>query len=305
MDLENTVEYNIRDSLISTSMLIALFVGTLFIAHYVFFVEKPEPMVQKVIPRTTLLKHPFAGVCTNCHDISHSHPVALNKHNMNNFTLTFFEKQLLIAGQEVVVPNADILARAPALTREDILPHKFMGVCSNCHSTFKFPASKAYIRKSMITARKPLDPMAVNSDLIARGLSNVQTPMQKFFRVLFGGLAVIMMALNSIFVIIRLLLRRNPEKYSAMFDSKTGFQLHIYSAVALLISFALHIAFSVEGNNFLHITIILLPWLFAIGCILKYRMGKGLSINIRLAHSQQILYCVLLILLVIGHWDKF
>jgi hypothetical protein len=148
------------------------------------------------INRNSLLPHRYAGPCVNCHRIVEVGPIAMNRDNLHAFRLSTQEQRLLSAGQRVEVPTISQLLRIPAITRNDGLPHPYVGVCSNCHVVLDVHSSPALMARAMQLARQPL----VGSDLapaaIARAGVRVD-PERASHRVAWGWVALPLLVLTS------------------------------------------------------------------------------------------------------------
>ena len=111
----------------------------------------------------------------------------------------------------------------------------------------------------------------------------------------FGGVAVV-------YIVMRVLLNRYPARFKGKFKIKPWFTAHEWCSSGFCTSVVLHWYFSDRGNNFLHISLLLVIWLTMAGYVLRYRMAeKGTQKNVRLVHGQRGLSLALVALLVVGH----
>lgn len=264
----------------------------------------PKPKLRTTIPinRNSLLSHRFAGPCMNCHRIEEVGPVAMNRDNMPLFRLSPREQRLLVAGQRVDVPNPAQVLRMPAILRDDILPHTFVGVCSNCHTVLAIRPSTGFMRRAMGRAYQPLVGAKMGAEQIARG-GAFEDHRGESLRNFWGVVALILFGLLCIYILVRYLMRTDPKRWKGKFKIKTWFTVHEWSATAFCVAAVLHWHYSERGNVLLHTALVVTLWLSAAGFVLRYRMArKQQRKNVALLHSQRWLFWGLIALLVVGHF---
>jgi len=271
---------------------------------YLYEELKPQPpRLRTTIPinRNSLLSHRFAGPCMGCHRIDEVGPVAMSRDNMQLFRLSPGEQRLLAAGQRVEVPTPAQVLRMPAILRDDILPHTFVGVCSNCHTVLAIRPSGRFMRRAMGRAYQPLATANLGAEQVARG-GAVEDHRGESLRNFWGVVALILFGLLCAYIFVRYLMRTDPKRYKGKFKIKRWFTIHEWSATAFCIAAVLHWHYSVRGNVMLHTALALTLWLSAAGFVLRYRMSRGQQRkNVALLHSQRWLFWGLIALLVVGH----
>ena len=260
-------------------------------------------MTNEIIDRSALLEHRFAGVCMNCHRIREAGPVAVNAQTMNFLGLMREEKMLVMAGQRVDVPTALDRLQSPALTRNDLLPHNFVGVCSNCHPVLDIGPSPEFMERAMEMARQDLMSLPfADSEEIARGTSPELSEQNEDLRDFWGYAAVVFLVVCSIYVGMRMLGRANKQVFVKMFDLKLWFKVHAWSSIGFCLAVFLHWNYSVQGNTLLTLSLVIVGWLTIAGFLLRHRLVKGtVRKNVALLHSQQLIFFILLLLVVVGH----
>ena len=274
----------------------------------VFFWElhTPDPATRTpvVINRNALLPHGFAGPCMNCHTIQDVGPMALAVSNMAAFTLSPRDRELLQEGQRVVVPDLLMTVRVPALTRDDVMPHDYVGVCSNCHIVLDVRPSAAHFDAALENARRPLaarfaqrpGPTINPSDRRSRG--------DELIRTVSGCVALFLFILSTGYIVARNLIRRNPKRWRGRFELKDWMKYHQLSSIALMGVVLVHWYYSDRGNTLLHLGVIVLFWLGAAGFAMRKNAltHKVARKGIRLVHTQRYLFIALIALLVLGHF---
>lgn len=262
------------------------------------------PKVRTSIPinRNSLLSHRFAGPCMNCHHIQEVGPVAMSRDNMQLFNLSPQQQRLLMAGQRVEVPSPLQILRMPAILRDDILPHTFVGVCSNCHTVLALRPSTTWMRRAMSRAYQPLATANMGAEQIARG-GVLESHRGESLRNFWGAVALILFGILCIYIFLRYLMRTDPKAYKGKFKLKTWFTIHEWSATAFTVAVLLHWHYSQRGNVLLHTALVVTLWLAAAGFMLRYRIAKKqLRKKVALLHSQRWLFWGLIVLLVVGHF---
>jgi hypothetical protein len=238
----------------------------------------------------------------NCHRIQEIGPVTMNRDNMQLFALTEQQRRLLLAGQRVEVPSLAQRMRTPAIWRDDILPHSYVGVCSNCHLLLNVRPGDAYWSRAMRRAYQPLQTQGWPRERIARGGVR-EYDRRELYRNLWGFAALGFFSLACVYVVLRILMQRYPKALKGKVKIKPWFQVHEWCSLGFTTSAIMHWYYSVRGNNFLHVALLLVIWLTVAGYVLRYRMSeKGLRKNVRLLHSQRFFFFGLVFLLVIGHF---
>lgn len=270
----------------------------------VWSLHSPKPRIKTavIINRNSLLPHRYVGPCLNCHKIQGSAPVAMNESNMLMFRLSEADRVLLKAGQRVDVQTAVQQAAVPAITRSDILPHPYIGVCSNCHVVLDMRPSRRFMQKAMQGAYQPITNRGWDASKIKyAGASPDRT--RDDIRIWTGFLALALLLVGCGYIAERIWMRLRPKSGRLMGGNlKKWLVVHEWSLVAFCGASVLHWYYSDRGNNFLHLALILVIWLTAAGFVLRYRMThKTTKSGLRLLHSQQVLFFAVLILLVGGH----
>lgn len=286
-----------RGAIIAVIGVVVLGLGALLVGR-----AKTHVMTNKIITRNALLQHSFAGICINCHLIQNVGPTPINRRTMGRLRLTEEQRRLVRMGQRVDMPSPANALRTPALTREDLLPHGFVGVCSNCHRVLDVGPSAAFMAQALQQVRLETD--EDEGGPIAAGASAMEYDEgREDLRDFFGAVALIFFGLLSIYVGLRIALRRYPKELRGKFDLKKQLTIHVWTSLAFTAATLLHWYFSDEGNTFLHLALVLVIWLTVAGLLLRYRLVKGKARqNVRLSHSQRLLYPLLIVLLIIGHW---
>jgi len=262
---------------------------------------RPRVKTPIVIDRSSLLPHRYVGPCLNCHQIRETRPMALNQSNMSAFRLSPMNQRLVLSGQSVQVPSVAQLARVPAITRSDILPHRYVGVCSNCHVVLDIRPTRPFMQRAMRRAHQPLVALGLPAERIARGGAR-EHHKNELYRNIWGFVALGFFIAGCVYLVMRTLLRIDPAAYKGRFPLKKWLLIHEWSFTGFAISGVLHWYYSERGNNFLHLALLALLWLTAEGYVLRYRLAGGTANrSLRLVHTQQALFIGLVLLLVIGH----
>src|SRR5262245_23258599 len=131
------------------ALLALVIVPALLGGLYIWSIGAPavQPRTSAVINRNSLLPHRFVGVCENCHRVLEVGPVEMSRDNMHLFKLAPMEQRLLVAGQRVDAPTVTQRMRVPAIFRDDLLPHSYVGVCSNCHEVLNVRPTSDFMRR--------------------------------------------------------------------------------------------------------------------------------------------------------------
>lgn len=258
--------------------------------------HRPDPQAKPMaaIDRNSLLPHRYAGPCGNCHRILENGPVALNRNTMGSFQLSQRERSLLLAGQRVDVPTLSQKLSIPAITRTDILPHPFLGVCCNCHVILNVQPSATYMREAMGRAFQPLGASELGANAIAHG-GFAEDERRARNRVILGYLALPLALLTMVFVALRWSGARGGRL-------QNWCVLHQLSGLAFAAAAVLHWYYSDRGNNFLHLAFVGVLWLTLAGLILRVRLRRDSARGGLLLHTQRFLTFILLALVVLGHF---
>jgi hypothetical protein len=290
-----------RNAAILVVLVILPAVGILGYLLWELHTPKPEIRTPVVVNRNSLLPHRFAGVCENCHRVADVGPVEMNKDNIQLFNLTAQQRQLLLAGQRVEAPSILQRIRVPAIKRTEWLPHPYVGVCSNCHIILDIKPSE---EAALAALRKSYQPVATGNptaERIAQGGTRERGGRQ-LARNVFGFTALGFGLVGCVYIVMRLLLNRWPQTYRGKFKIKPWFTAHEWCSTGFCLSVLAHWYCSDRGNNFLHISLLIVIWLTLAGYVLRYRMAeKQMQKNVRLVHGQRGLSLVLLALLLVGH----
>ncbi len=293
-----TAKHNLILAFMVVLPLLGLFGCIMWILH------TPEPRVKipVAIDSNSLLPHRYAGPCLNCHRILPGAPTAINRANMHLFRLTDAERQLLLAGQSVEVPTLRQKLSIPAITRSDILPHRYVGVCTNCHLVLDVRPTPAYMQEAMRRAGQHL----LRSDLTAVGVAwggFASDHRHTRTRRLWGYTAIPLFVLAIVYVVLRQLVRWNKAAYEGKFPLGAWLVVHQWCAVAFTAAATMHGYYSDRGNNFLHLAFVSAVSLTLIGAALRYLAttdGPGRATF--LLYTQRLLFLGLIAVGVIGHF---
>jgi hypothetical protein len=229
-------------------------------------------------------------------------PVEMNRGNMSLFNLTTGDRQLLVAGQSVEVPSLLQRLRVPAISLADRLPHRYVGVCSNCHIILDATPSPERAQRWMQRAYQPLVLGSMTTEHIMRGGAR-EREAREFLRNVFGVVALGLFLCATVYVGMRFLLRTFPDKYKGKFRIKPWFVAHEWCSSAFCLAAILHWYYSDRGNTFLHVALLIVIWLTVAGYVLRYRVTHSQTQkSLRLLHTQRGLFLGLMLLLVIGHF---
>lgn len=271
---------------------------------FVWKLHTPTPRTRTsvVLNRNSLLAHRFAGPCLNCHQIQDVGPVRMNAENMHLFNLTRQQRHLLLAGQRVEEPTVMQRLRMPAINRDDVLPHPFVGVCSNCHLVLDIRPSDEWFRGAMRMAYQPLAAAPATEDWISHG-GVLESERRELWRNVWGFVALVCFLLGAVYIVMRGLLRRDAKAWKGKLQIKKWFTVHEWASVGACLAAILHWHYSDRGNNFLHLALVIIVWLTAAGYILRYKFAaKESRKKVQFLHSQRFLYVALIVLLVVGHF---
>lgn len=291
----------------TVSLVILAGIPVLLGAILLWELHTPEPATRTpvVINRNALLPHDFAGPCMNCHRIQEVGPTELSTHNMVAYNLTARERELVGAGQRVVPPTLAMRTRIPAITRDDLLPHSYVGVCSNCHIVLDLSPSASYLESALANARTPLPlrQSAHPGPTVDDSLDHESFELREELRTLSGLVALALFLISAAYVVMRILLRRDPKRWRKRFDLKKWMTIHQWTSVGVCVTALVHWHYSDRGNNFLHIAVLILFWLGAAGFTMRARSisHKSARKGVRLVHTQRYLFLGLIVLLVVGH----
>jgi hypothetical protein len=229
-------------------------------------------------------------------------PTAINRANMHLFRLTDSERQLLLAGQSVEVPTLRQKLSIPAITRSDILPHRYVGVCTNCHLVLDVRPTPAYMQEAMRRAGQHL----LKSDLTAVGVAwggFAADHRHGRTRRLWGYTAIPLFVLASVYVVLRQLVRWNKAAYEGRFPLGAWLVVHQWCAIAFTAAATMHGYYSDRGNNFLHLAFVSAVSLILIGAALRYlATTDGPGRATLLLYTQRLLFLGLIAVGVIGHF---
>jgi len=245
----------------------------------------------------------------NCHHIRELGPVSMSTRNMHMFNLTPRDRDLLNAGQQVQVPGVAQQLQTPAIFRTDDLPHPYVGVCSNCHVVLNIRPTAAFMEAALRQAYKPL-PIPTGlprtwdraETASVSGPIDSATPDREIYRSITGFIAALLFLFSCVYVVMRQLMRWRPEHYRGRFDLKRWLYMHQWLSVAFAAVSVLHWYFSDRGNNLLHVSLLVILWLTGAGLLLRYRVrSRQVRKNVRLVHTQRLLFAGLVVLLIVGH----
>lgn len=265
----------------------------------------PRVIAPVAIDRNSLLPHVYSGPCINCHRIIEIGPAAINAGNMGSFRLTPIERQLLLAGQRVDVPGISQKLRIPAITRTHILPHDYVGVCSNCHVMLDVHPSREFMYYAMKSARQPLLGRGALAEDTARG-GAIWDATRSQSRREWGFVTLIALVISALAMIVRRVeLARagegSAERRRRRFASAC-LTIHEWSAAAFCAAAAPHWYYSDRGNNFLHVGLVVLGGLLVGGALLHHQVvSEGKPASPLLLLGQRFLFVVFVGLLVVGH----
>jgi hypothetical protein len=237
----------------------------------------------------------------NCHTIEEVGPVPMNKANGHLFKLTAKQRQLLMAGQRVDVPSPLQRLRTPAILRDDVFPHDYVGVCSNCHLILNIRPRKEFFTAAMQQAYLPLQTGVMSRDRLVRG-GERERHDREFYRNIWGFVALCLFLVSIVYIGIKTMIRID-RNYAKKFKIKKWFTAHEWASSGFAAAAVFHWYYSDRGNNFLHLALIIVLWLTGAGYVLRYKLAeKDAKQNVRLVHTQQYLFYGLITLLVVGHF---
>lgn len=258
------------------------------------------------ITRTSLLPHEFAGVCEGCHLILETPIVQVDRETVARFAVSDQDRALVMAGQQVVMPTMVHRLQAPLLGGETVLPHRYVGVCSNCHRVVDLggsppsPAAMAQARTRLLD--RDLDP-----GQIARASSAPQSSLLRVLNYTFGAVALALFLLGMVYVVLKLVILSKPRaqqgRYRKQYHLKRWFQVHVWALPASTVAIVAHWLCSTRGNALLHLSLVLSIVLMVSGLLLRYRIHRlpfGTA-GMRWLHTQRVLTCMLIVAAVVGH----
>lgn len=278
----------------------ALFAFVLWTLHH----PNPRVIAPVALDRNSFLPHHYAGPCLNCHRIKEIGPVAINAGNMASFPLSPIERQLVLAGQRVDVPDLTQKIRIPAITRVQNLPHAYVGVCSNCHVELDVHPSPEFMNQAMRNAWQPLLGQGTDPAHTARG-GAIWDETRARNRIVYG-----FVALATLLIAAAALVARRVEAHRWRADAARQrrvvavcLAIHGWSAMMFCVAATLHWYYSDRGNNFLHLALVLLSGLAAGGIVLRHRLFSedGASNSRILLHVHRFTFAAFVGLLVLGH----
>jgi hypothetical protein len=271
---------------------------------YVWHLHTPNPNVKVPvqIDRNRLLPHRYAGPCMTCHKIAEVGPIAMNRDNMHAFRLNATEQRLLLAGQRVEVPTPAQKFGIPAITPDDILPHPYVGVCSNCHIVLDVRPPEAFINRAMQRAHQPLTGLGLGADQIARG-GHQEDFRRALYRAVWGFVGLALLGPACIYIGMRLLERMRPSVYAGKFKSEEWLAVHAWCAGLFSLVTILHWYYSDRGNNLLHIAFVVVVWMTTAGLVLRHGWAHGKSRpDAPLLRLQRWFFLILAGLVGVGHF---
>jgi hypothetical protein len=288
---------NLLLMLVAIPMVIAMMLG-------VRRLHSPHPRVKApaLIDRNSLLPHLYAGPCINCHRINEVGPIPMNSSNMDVFRLTPLKRRLLLAGQRVDAPTLSQKIRVPAITRTDILPHSFVGVCSNCHVILDLRPSPAFMREAMRRASQPLFSQEVPASAIARAGTYHDVQGERRRRA-WGYVALPLCLAALVFIVRRVWARaRGGEQRHDPHDA-LWLTVHEWCAAGFVVAATLHGYYSDRGNNYLHLAFVSLACLIMGGLVLRFRLAAGdIRTNAIVLYVQRLMALGLVTLVMVGHF---
>lgn len=281
--------------MLMTAPTVALAVGVFWLLH----TSESRVKTPVAINRNSLLPHRYAGPCSNCHRIADVGPIAINRNNMNAFSLTALEQRLLLAGQRVQVPSISQQLRVPAITRVDSLPHPYVGVCSNCHVILNVHPSPAFMDAALRRARQRLSGLELAPAGIARAGAALN-PARARYRITWGYVALPLLVLTSVYVVLRHFVGPGKQEQQRLAAWRA---VHQWAGGAFATVAAIHWYYSDRGNNFLHLALVALGWLVLGGALLRFRMSRSeLPPPRGLLYAQRFVFVTFIVLAGIGHF---
>jgi len=115
---------------------------------------------------------------------------------------------------------------------------------------------------------------------------------------IFGNLGLLFFLIGNVYTPAKLLSTGNPalkEKLSEFL------KFHVIFNVAAFACICLHALMAEAMNIPLIISLFLLIWLIVGGSMLKSQSGPGMKRSLHLLHTQQALFGIMILLLIIGH----
>lgn len=278
----------------------ALCVAVLWVLHH----PNPRVIAPVAIDRNSLLPHHYAGPCMNCHRINEIGPVSINANNMNAFALSPMERQLLRAGQRVDVPGLSQKLRIPAITRTQNLPHSYVGVCCNCHVVLDVHPTPEFMNEALRMARVPLSIKASDAVLTARGGAVWDATRERNRR---GWGYVALFTLVTAVAAAAVRRAQFARAGHAPSDSKEHgnamcLTIHGWAAATFCVAAMFHWYYSDRGNNLLHLALVLLSAISAVGVLLRHRLFTDTASGSRILwHVKRSAVVLFIGLLVFGH----
>lgn len=282
------------------AILLALVVAPpVAVLGYVFWLlHTPDPELHTtiVIGRSSLLPHRYAGPCMNCHSVRKDTLVPINRQNLATMALPQRDRLLVLAGQRVDPPRPLVLT--PAITRIDILPHSYVGICSNCHVELDIHPSPVYMARSLQRAHQPLLDGTLSPIEIAYAGAHIDR-RRGALRNLIGYAAIVTLLLLCGFIGARWIRRGLGIPVGPL---KRWLALHEWCGILFALLTTLHWILSDRGNNPLHLALLVVVWLALEGALLRFLMVKGPTHRSPgLVHTQRVVFASLLALLLVGH----
>ena len=125
-------------------------------------------------------------------------------------------------------------------------------------------------------------------------------------RYLSGLIALLLLAVSLVYVVMKLLLRANLEKYHQKLNIEKWFGIHEWSSWGFCLAVILHWSFSDQGNALLHLSLASVIVLTLSGMSFRYGLLKVEPGKKMLwIYSQRFLLCALILLAILGHGHLF
>lgn len=256
------------------------------------------------VSRSSLLPHRFAGICMNCHAILGGTPRPIDRRSLERATgLSASERALVQAGQQVRTPTIISDIKAPLIGRNAVLPHKFWGVCSNCHSILHAGTgpSPTQIRLGMGRAQEGLLAMQLSDEQISYATPNIEINARGYASYFFGVCAFLFFLATMIYPAMEVAAARNAKKYAGTFDLRKWSNIHQCAALGFTGCALLHWFFSPRGNAILHFGLLLAIATAISGVAYKAESIKTRRPLVGWLHTQRYLTYLMIGVVLAGH----
>jgi len=253
-----------------------------------------------------LLPHHYVGTCKRCHTIRDTVVTPVDIDTVNRLPLTANERALVTSGQRVLTPTPGHVALAPVLQPDAILPHAFVGVCSNCHWVVDLGLGPPPSPAQLGLAHRALTNRGFTASEIAHAQPVRDYGLRTPLHLISGVVALALFLLSVVYVVLKIrgaaLPRAARRAYAKRVHLKTWFRVHEWASVGFAVAVVVHWALGTRGNALLHVSVILVVLLAASGLLHRYKVGTAaVKAPARWVHTQRFFTCLLLVAVVVGH----